>query len=489
MPINFADVKKNSVLLASYILAANPPMVQSQGLLYRYNDKFYDVVDDMFIDRIIMEFFKAEKLTELWKTGRITEIKRAFYADQTVVQEVEQMDSHPGMLCLDNGVFDVNKMVLVPHDPKYHFTSSIDVKYDPAQTATPVFSKFINSLFTDEHDKVDNETVENIIRLGGYLLYPEIKIPKLFLFLGEGANGKSLLIDVYSMFFNKRNISYLTLENLSSVNFVRTPLLKSRLNISTEAKSNAVDAEEIKKIISGEGITINPKFKEPMEFKPNTKIIIASNTRPYFNDTTHGLDRRLFIIAFKNRFVEPHLYKLIKNPTVSRVFPAEEYNALMKGIRAEKSAIFNLFLAALCELMNNGFSIKETLNSVEIKEDYKEGSDTAGYFLTEHYELDDTKFTFVTPDQVLAHYRDWYKANVSERPLNYSSIALGKKICDLFRTQSDKIPSTDGGRMRVYYLKRKQDGNEELGGDYGDAGEGGDGGEDSLPSQPHLIGE
>lgn len=463
--MEYKTAKANSVYLAGHLIAAQQPMVQCKNILFLFNGKFYDPVSPEDLDKMVYKFLEKEDMTDLWKTGRLTEIKRAIMANEQSVPVIEQMDSQPGVLCLNNGILNIKNRTLHHHDPSFYFTSCVDVDFDKNMKLAPRFVKFMETMFTDENGQVDNDTIVNLLRIGGYLLYPGVKIPKMFLFLGEGANGKSLLMETYQLFFHSKNISYLTLEQLSSDHFIRSRLLGSRINISTEAKGSEVNAEEIKKIISGEGITVNKKYAEPIEFFPITKILIASNTRPYFNDTTHGIDRRLYIVAFKNRFVDRVAMAGMTDKAArqQRIFLAEDHDELLAAIKSEKSAILNMFLTALEDLETNcKWALPESVNSQETREEYKAGSDIVGHFLKEHYEAHDNQFGVeYSADEILAHYRQWYRENVKDMPLNYSSIAMAKKIKDQFRIDSvqkkvkDMVGNTSAKRM--FKLQQKPD--------------------------------
>lgn len=448
------SIKTKSIPLADAIVQEFTNLVKENERLFVYKseENIYEELSDQDLECFLYEFFKSHQIEDCWKMARLSEIKKAIKANNNILKV--KMDSYDNLINLKNGVLNLDTMELLPHSHEHYFTSVVDVNYDKEAQNAPNFSNFIFTCFTEDDGKTDVATATNICRIGGYLLYPQNKLHKMFLFLGEGANGKSLLIDVFASFFAKKNISHLTLEDLSSDSFTRSRLLNSRLNISTEAKNSKMDAEEIKKIISGEGITINQKFKEPINFYPKTKNIVASNTKPYFNDASFGIYRRIFIVEFKNRFVNQNNYEKETNPETKRIFLAKDYDQMLKEFDEEKSSILNMFLFSLIDLRNNNWQLKETTNSEEVMQEYNESSDTIGNYLKDNYEVSDNEFNLVTPQEILEKYRYWYSQNVSDRPLNYSTISLGVKIKELFRIKSS-LMYKNGKKTRSYQLKEK----------------------------------
>jgi putative DNA primase/helicase len=350
--------------------------------IYLYNEKtgIYDFIDAYRFDCLLMKFLTKYELTKVWKANRLAEIKRAFLSFGEL-DEVE-FDGYENLLCVDNGILNLDTYDVHPYSPTLYLRTKISVAYDKEIKTAPHFVDFLKSCFVNYLGEADEDTITNLIRIGGYFLYPKNKLRLMFLFLGEGSNGKSLLMDIYAMFFSEANISYLDLDTLSSLGLEREALINSRINITTEAKSSNMNAEMIKKIISSEGIMITRKNRLAVAYRPITKIIVASNINPYFNDTTHGIYRRIFPVTFGNRFEQPEDYKKHSNPKLKNIYPAKDEDEMRANFKAEKSAILNMFLVGLKSLRDNGWQLKKSFNSANALEDYKSSSDTLGFFLS-----------------------------------------------------------------------------------------------------------
>lgn len=460
------DLKDNNILTAKFFWEFHNklPIVQANRHLYQYNGKHYELIDHFGIRQRFYEFASKGGFSSLFSSNRATEMYNTLLASP-YIKETE-FDTYRNMICLRNGIikFDTTGITRYDHHEGLHFSTMIDADYEPnlGQKDCPRFMEFLRHCFTDENDVVDEETVQQLLEIGGYLLYPQNKLRKMFIFLGEGSNGKSVLLDVYKMMFPKQFVTSLTLQDLSSESVgVRSTILRSRLNISTEAKSNAVDAEEIKKIISGEQITVSQKFLEAVDFIPFTKLLVASNTRPYFNDTTHAIERRLVFITFKNRYVPMHELQKTQFPKQNRVHLAADYDTLIATFAEEKNAILGAFAEKLKDKLQYGWNFIETANMLAAKEEYKESNDPVGTFIKNRYEPSNNEFAYMTVQEVLDEYREWHKKNVSESSsLKLSTNSIGRKITEAFRIEGFRKYAKETGQVMCYNIKPKNYANE-----------------------------
>lgn len=85
--------------------------------------------------------------------------------------------------------------------------------------------------------------------------------------------------------------------------FIGAELLGKLANIVDEIATNGLMLEdELKKIVSGDPITVERKNKDPFVFSPTARIFAATNTLPPSKDSTHGLDRRLIVMPCNRTF-------------------------------------------------------------------------------------------------------------------------------------------------------------------------------------------
>lgn len=416
---------KDHVVMAMRIVEDYPDMVSCQENLYRFNGKCYDLLSDKALDGIFLEFCMRHGVTKAWKN--ISSIIRALLV-YPKIKTIDAMNAYDNLICLNNGVLNIHTKEFSAHAPEFYFDSFVNVDYSAEATECPDFIKYLNSTFND-----DKETIVNIIRLGGYLLDTSCAAERMFLFDGSGANGKSVLINTFQLFFADDQITPLSLDKLASDSFSKELLIKSRVNFCAEQKKSYLDSEEIKKIITGDKIEIERKFKIALTFTPKTKLIVACNGLPKFNDTTHAIYRRLLLVRFHNQYLSPVEYGKLKNP--SRINAHLKDLDLFDKIKDEKSAILNLFISGLVDLRKNKYQFIESGDSIEAMLAFKRDSDTVREFLEDNYEVDEDCKTPLR--YIFEHYRNWYHYNVQDSGvIKFRINEMGKRLSEVLGVKS-----------------------------------------------------
>jgi len=431
------------------ILDELPQMALRGEELYLYNGRFYETISNFNLNQRIQEFFINHEGSEHYTPTKSDNVIRTIKFSPKVKEAT--FDEYPNLINLNNGVLNLDTYEIEKHSPDQFFTYAINVKYDKEAPAPIHFGKFLKTTFAtwDKEKKKlvpDWETVANIIRIGGYLIYPENKMERLFMFLGNGSNGKSTIINVYSSFFDRKFVTSLSLKTLGNEESTqRAQLIRSRLNIAGETKEEKIDAEQIKKISSGQSISVKRKYLDDIDVIPRCKVVVDSNGSPFFNDTSYGTERRLFPITFPNQFLPPSKYekekKTGKNLEEKGIILGINEDIMMANFEKEKAGILNLFLGGLKELRDNNWHLDESDNSKETMEDYKEQSDTLGSWLRITYR-EPTKDDFPFPDShsligdITQAFHNWYEENYPGKRCMYSSKKIGRRIKEVFRVES-----------------------------------------------------
>lgn len=434
----------------------------SDDVLYFFNGKYYEPLRDSDIHRLIYAFYMKNGLRTKFNLSKEREL--VFSIKHNDKLRDLNFDADEALINLNNGVFNIDSGELLPHDKKHMFSYCLDVDFKPEDKACPVFLNFLDGLFASsgEWEKgyvTDKDEVENILRLCGYLIYPRVKkqVEKMFILLGEGSNGKSVLIDTIKMFFPKKFITSMSLTVLSNEEgFQRESIIHSRVNVSVEERNGEIKTEELKKIISGETISVNRKWLGggAIDITPRCKVLAANNNMPYFSDTSFGTVRRLQLFHFKNRFMEEGAYAKEKEPIKYRIFKQVNKDWLEDALQKEKSAIFNQFLAGLARFKAANWKFIETDSARRILEDYREGSDTLGTWLVENFEIgNDEAADFMTNQEIYNEFCDWYQINFNKKTTSSTS-TIGKRIKERFRLEPTKRYSANG-QIYGYMLRRR----------------------------------
>lgn len=138
-------------------------------------------------------------------------------------------------------------------------------------------------------------------QFAGYLLTSSMVHAKALFLVGDGGNGKSTFADTLSMMIGEEGTSRIDLEDLYGT-FGLKGLIGKRLNVIEEVGGNYYQAHKLKKLISGEELTINMKFKDQFKFRPTAKFLFAVNVMPRVDDSSSATERRMVVVQFNNNF-------------------------------------------------------------------------------------------------------------------------------------------------------------------------------------------
>ncbi|MFQ6077358.1 MAG: bifunctional DNA primase/polymerase, partial [Candidatus Bathyarchaeia archaeon] len=147
----------------------------------------------------------------------IAHIQRMTYASRDIFNQPLNL------IPVKNGVLDILTLELNPHSPETHFLAKVPVEWDVNATC-PAVEKFLLEVLRGEDIPVIKEAI-------GYTLYRDYRIQKAFMFLGEGANGKSTLLLVIAHLLGEENISSRSLQELSSDRFAAADLYGKLANL------------------------------------------------------------------------------------------------------------------------------------------------------------------------------------------------------------------------------------------------------------------
>lgn len=314
-------------------------------LLYEQQRGCWGFIEEIELMRQVRDHFE-EVLPDIfrgWMGDDAVEMLRL------AVPMIAEVDGNRDFLNLENGMLDLNTFQLLPHSPEYLSTIQIPIAFS-SESESPLFEKTVSQILSGDAAKV-----AVFQELFGYFLSPETCIHKVFFLYGEGANGKSLLLDVVSMVLGKENISNVSLGDLSKP-FYRAALVGKTANISTENEISrrGFNSQYVKSISSGDPIQAEFKYKDPISVKPTCKLVFAVNSLPTSTDTSYGLFRRIFILPFNERFEG-------ENADVQ----------LVEKIKKELPGVLNWALAGLKRLRENNYRFTKCTEIEEAVDQYQ----------------------------------------------------------------------------------------------------------------------
>ena len=206
-----------------------------------------------------------------------------------------------------------NKITILNKDPNERVVvNAINVKIELEQDDLSNHGKEFYSWAERQKDPVlekalndwcnnDNQIRALLDEFIGALIYRSQTFKQTFMLYGQGNCGKSSFFKLLRTFIGVHNTSDISLRQLSG--HTSSTLQGKRLNISDDVGRELDDEqhENLKKLISGDEITIDPKYKNPVTYKPQVKCIISCNSIPYFGGDT-ALYNRITFIPFEHKF-------------------------------------------------------------------------------------------------------------------------------------------------------------------------------------------
>jgi putative DNA primase/helicase len=216
-----------------------------------------------------------------------------------------EWDTDPYLLGTPSGVIDLRTSKLRDGRPEDHITKLTGVRYDPDAKA-PRWERFLTEVTGD-----DAELSEYLRLAIGYSLTGDIREQVFQILYGDGANGKSTLLNTISYVWGDYALAapFTTFtagrygDSGPTNDLAR--LDGARFVIATEPNEGASFNEgRVKQITGGDPITARFLHKEHFTFTPQLKLWLAANSKPSVRDLSTGFWRRVRLIGFPVNFAE-----------------------------------------------------------------------------------------------------------------------------------------------------------------------------------------
>lgn len=247
--------------------------------------------------------------------------------------------------------------------------------------------------------------------------------------VGDGANGKSTLMDALYRIFPGQ-FSSITVKRL--VDGRDTPSLNGNLaNIVKESSEGRVDDTEVYKSIgTHENFRVH-KFhsQDDIEIRGNLHHIFSGNSIPTFNDKGYSARRRTFIIPFGQRFDSDPTFE-------SRTFTEEFFGALVREMGKYAQ-----------QLKRQGYRYKWSAATLAAKADYDKEASNAEDYAGDIIKQGVVAFTSFQP--VRMDYENWCAEN------GYVPLGIGnlRKALGIVGFERLSKRSTTGSVSNIYRLK------------------------------------
>lgn len=254
---------------------------------YVYRDGYYRHANQI-IEKRMIELYERIRRSQRSETLDYIKIVTA--------RESQDIPKEEYVINLKNTRLDVRTGELLPFDPDVIDFARIPVEYNPDAYCADL-DKMLNRVF--RHDR---EVINLFEEMVGYTLIKNCRFRKGFLLYGGGSNGKSTILNLLKKFIGEENLATVELSKLGDT-FLTAELENKLVNIGDDIDAREIaDTGTIKKLFTGESMTVQRKFESPFILKNHAKMIFSCNELPRIVDKSHGMYSRLMLIPFTATF-------------------------------------------------------------------------------------------------------------------------------------------------------------------------------------------
>jgi len=432
--------KKKAVDQSSDILTrdyAFKTMLDNEELWY-YDNGYYKPIGEALIKDIIQKQpVLKEMLTVTFINEIIQSVKRKTYIER------EKFEAPLNLICLKNGVYNLNEKNLIKHSPEYYFKNKININYNPESTC-PKIDEFLKSTLEKKYIQLGYE-------IPAWCLYRKYFIQKAIMLTGVGQNGKSIYLDLVTTVLGLNNCSSETLQNICNTNWGTAQLYGKLANVCGDLPSVLLkDSGEFKKLTSGfvgDAISAQKKFQDPFQFVNNAKLLFATNEVPESKDQSNGFFRRWTIIDFPYTFVSGLSEDEYKG------FIQKENKEIINELTTQSELegfLYKILINLESLLKNKEFSVSPTTEEVKNKYNMKSNSSVVFIetYITDEVVEDDTDTEpYILKEFLLKEYLAWCEYNGIQAKSNES---FYKHLRDRWQPETSKKTVALGKRKNVY---------------------------------------
>jgi len=371
----------NDLKVAEYILKENDLFFCNQ-FFYEYTGTYWSITDERNVKRIILDVLKDKyKQTAVRNILDIIQVKS--YVDDIDIN----LNESKGLVNCLNGFFNIHTGKHIPHSEEtksFFSTNQFQVNYSPGAKYSR-WIQFLDEIFSGDPDK--NEKKLLLQEMMGLCLTRETKFEKAFFLLGNGSNGKSLVLTILETILGRSNLSSLEFDQIGK-QFLTYQLIGKLVNLCTDIDSkNKTSYGAFKRIVTGETMLADIKRKAPVNFKPHCKLIFAANKLPQTTDTSKGYFRRIMIVGFNQSFEGSRKDKDLRNKLI-----------------AEIDGVFLWMIDGLNRLLRNQkFTVP--VSSEDEMEKYLENSNSVVAFVNERCEIKIQNDYYETYESLFSAYK------------------------------------------------------------------------------------
>lgn len=313
------------------------------------------------------------------------------------------------LLNCPNGVVDLTTGKLLPHKREFLMTKLCPVEYLP-NAKCPQFLEFLRWAMGAVEDRELSEHTKALVaflaRAFGYALTGDVSTRVVFVFYGEGKNGKSTLLNLFRDVLGSDYSSQLLIDTVMSMKkqdaTARADLADlrgARFVVTTEVEEeHKLNLGTIKSITAGKGSMVKScrKYENPIEFPAQHHMFMDCNHRPRVSTPDKATWDRMRLVPF-----------------LIRISEEEEDAELPTRLRTELPGVLAWAVRGCLAMFKEGLGNPPEIASAA--QDWRDHDDPLKDFLEDSCNVEEG--LFVSVSDLMAGYVWWCKENSERWPL------------------------------------------------------------------------
>jgi len=342
----------DKLLLLAETIVSEKHLVTAGNMMYEYRHGYYhpmktDEVHDMIFNDYVSNI----------STNDRNEV--VTFMKMKTKRPVEDLDREWHVINTKQGRFNLIEKKLYPHTWAEVDTIRVPRIYDPQLEKSEIIEDLLD-FFCDGDD--NKRTV--ILEMVGYCLLKDNIYQKAYMLYGTGSNGKSTLMNIISRMLDDNNVSNIEIEDLNK-DCKALEMAGKLANVADDINLSTIQSTNVlKKVISGEPITVDVKYEKPVTFRNYATMIFTTNKIPRSKDTTFGFYRRFMVIDFMRQVENP-------DPTL-----------MLRITKNDLDYLFTLAVDAIHEVLKRK-KLTEYAKSESLKNTYMRSVSSIGQFIEE----------------------------------------------------------------------------------------------------------
>ncbi|ANJ73076.1 MULTISPECIES: phage/plasmid primase, P4 family [Burkholderiaceae] len=294
----------------------------------------------------------------------------------------------------------------------------------------PPKSKFQKFLKTSLVDEAVRQVVQEYC---GYTLTNTTRKQKMQWWVGKGANGKSVLIEILSS-LHGNPVSV----KINEVGQYNAHLVGASLVFATETDKKGFDQEFVKQAVSGDKVEVRAIYGKKQNAQLTAKWIMLMNDIPHITDFTDAIFRRVQLVNWTQQFTEA---------------TADE-NLAHDIIRDEKEEVLFWCLEGLQRMIKADWKFTKAQSIDNSVAEWRNAADKVRLFFVErNYHYDDDKKKKNDKQTIFEAFNKWADQNKFEQMSSTSFWLRANNIFPRLKEDQDMKDKNTGRRAVHLYIK------------------------------------